>query len=84
MSRSCAIMQPTYLPWSGYFNLMARVDVFVLLDDVQFERRSWQSRNRILVNGHEVLASTATWAKVRFSSSVKSRPMPASMLDSEK
>lgn len=49
--RSCAIMQPTYLPWSGYFALMAQVDVFVLLDDVQFSKGSWQSRNRILVGG---------------------------------
>lgn len=47
----CAIMQPTYLPWSGYFSLIDSVDRFVLLDDVQFERRSWQSRNRILMNG---------------------------------
>lgn len=44
-------MQPTYLPWSGYLNLIARSDVFVLLDDVQFEKQSWQSRNRILLNG---------------------------------
>ena len=50
-------MQPTYLPWSGYFNLMACVDDFVFLDDVQFERRSWQSRNRILLDGHEHLLS---------------------------
>lgn len=42
-----AIMQPTYLPWLGYFALMDRVDVFVFLDSVQFERRSWQQRNRI-------------------------------------
>lgn len=48
-------MQPTYLPWSGYFNLMASVDDFVFLDDVQFERRSWQSRNRILLDGREHL-----------------------------
>jgi len=48
---TCAIMQPTYLPWSGYFNLAAQVDVFIFLDDVQFERRSWQNRNRILQNG---------------------------------
>ena len=48
---SCAIMQPTYLPWSGYFHLASQVDTFVFLDDVQFERRSWQSRNNILSNG---------------------------------
>lgn len=42
-----AIMQPTYLPWLGYFALMDRVDTFVFLDSVQFERRSWQQRNRI-------------------------------------
>ncbi|OGC04165.1 hypothetical protein A2276_06095 [candidate division WOR-1 bacterium RIFOXYA12_FULL_43_27] len=41
------IMQPTYLPWIGYFDLMDQSDVFVFLDDVQFEKQSWQSRNRI-------------------------------------
>ena len=44
---SVAIMQPTYLPWHGYFALMSVVDIFVLLDDVQFNKRSWQQRNRI-------------------------------------
>ncbi|MED4585432.1 WbqC family protein [Brevibacillus choshinensis] len=43
-------MQPTYLPWAGYFNLISQVDFFVFLDDVQFEKQSWQSRNRILLN----------------------------------
>lgn len=42
-----AIMQPTYLPWLGYFALMDRVDTFVYLNSVQFARRSWQQRNRI-------------------------------------
>ena len=51
----CAIMQPTFLPWSGYFSLMDQVDVFVFLDDVQLEKRSWQMRNRIIVNGAELL-----------------------------
>ncbi|MDP2030674.1 MAG: WbqC family protein [Thiobacillus sp.] len=46
-------MQPTYLPWAGYFNLIGQVDNFIFLDDVQFERRSWQSRNRILLQGKE-------------------------------
>lgn len=42
-----AIMQPTYLPWSGYFGLMRSVDLFIFLDSVQFARRSWQQRNQI-------------------------------------
>jgi hypothetical protein len=42
-----AIAQPTYLPWMGYFDLMDQVDAFVLLDSVQFEKQSWQQRNRI-------------------------------------
>ncbi|WP_458576139.1 WbqC family protein [Aliamphritea spongicola] len=42
-----AIMQPTYLPWAGYFHLMSQVNFFVFLDDVQFSKSSWQSRNRI-------------------------------------
>ena len=45
-----SIMQPAYLPWPGYFNLIARADKFVYLDNVQFAK-SWQNRNRILVNG---------------------------------
>ena len=45
-----AIMQPTFLPWIGYFSMMSEVDKFVLLDDVQFERRSWQQRNKILTS----------------------------------
>jgi len=43
----CAIMQPTYNPWLGYFDLMDKVDIFVYLDNVQLARRSWQVRNRI-------------------------------------
>lgn len=45
-----AIMQPTFLPWLGYFSLINSVDKFVFLDIVQFENRSWQQRNRILNN----------------------------------
>ncbi len=43
-----AIMQPTYLPWCGYFDLVDQVDFFVFLDDVAFQKRSWQQRNRIV------------------------------------
>ncbi|VEF25288.1 WbqC-like protein family [Shewanella baltica] len=46
----CAIMQPTFLPWSGYFHLMSEVDIFVYLDDAQFQKSSWHNRNRISLN----------------------------------
>jgi len=59
---TCVVMQPTYLPWSGYFNLMAQADVFVLLDDVQYNRTSWQTRNRILVQGEEQLLTVPVLA----------------------
>lgn len=42
-----AIMQPTYLSWIGYFALIDCVDIFVLYDDAQFVKQSWQQRNRI-------------------------------------
>ena len=43
-------MQPTFLPWPGYFNLISSVDTFVFLDDAQLQKNSWHNRNRILVN----------------------------------
>lgn len=45
--RCAAIMQPTYLPWLGYFDLIDQSDMFIFLDSVQFAKRSWQQRNRI-------------------------------------
>ena len=50
-------MQPTFLPWLGYFALIDRVDHFIYLDDVQFQRRSWQCRNRLKGPGGAVLLS---------------------------
>jgi len=43
----CAIMQPTYMPWIGYFSLIDSVDMFVFLDNVKLEKHSWHVRNQI-------------------------------------
>ncbi|MDI6839375.1 MAG: WbqC family protein [bacterium] len=43
----CAIHQPQYLPWLGYFDKLLRSDFFVLLDDVQYKKNEWQNRNKI-------------------------------------
>ena len=41
------ILQPSYIPWRGYFDLIRKADVFVFLDDVQYDTRGWRNRNRI-------------------------------------
>ncbi|MBU1995662.1 MAG: WbqC family protein, partial [Candidatus Omnitrophica bacterium] len=42
-----SIMQPGYLPWLGFFELIDQCDQFVILDDVQYTKRDWRSRNKI-------------------------------------
>lgn len=41
------ILQPTYLPWMGYFEMIGSSDIYVVFDHVQFVKKSWQQRNRI-------------------------------------
>ena len=45
--KSIAISQSNYIPWKGYFALIASVDEFVLYDDMQYTRRDWRNRNKI-------------------------------------
>ncbi len=59
-----AIMQPTYLGWCGYFDMLDQADVFVLLDTVPVSPKSWQTRNRIRArDGNVVWLSVPTNAK---------------------
>jgi hypothetical protein len=43
----CVILQPSYIPWRGYFDLIRRADVFVFYDDVQYDKHGWRNRNRV-------------------------------------
>lgn len=52
-----AILQPMYLPWLGYFEMIDSVEVFVLFDHVQLQRKSWQHRNRIKTSNGVVTLS---------------------------
>lgn len=45
--KKVAILQSNYIPWKGYFDLIAAVDEFILYDDVQFTKNDWRNRNRI-------------------------------------
>ncbi len=44
---NCVILQPSYIPWRGYFDQISRADVFVFYDDVQYDKHGWRNRNRI-------------------------------------
>lgn len=52
-----SVMQPYIFPYIGYFHLIRDADVFVVFDDVNFIKRSWINRNRILLNNREYLFS---------------------------
>jgi hypothetical protein len=45
--RTAVVLQPSYLPWRGYFDLVDRADVFVFYDDVQYDKHGWRNRNRV-------------------------------------
>lgn len=49
--RTVAVLQPSYLPWLGALEQIARADVFVFYDDVQFDKNGWRNRNRIRTHG---------------------------------
>lgn len=45
--KKVAIVQSNYIPWKGYFDIIAAVDEFILYDDMQYTRRDWRNRNQI-------------------------------------
>lgn len=52
-----AIMQPYFLPYLGYFQLIGAVDRFVIYDQIKYTKKGWINRNRMLVNGSDSLFS---------------------------
>jgi len=46
--KKVAILQSNYIPWKGYFDIINRVDEFILYDDMQYTRRDWRNRNKIM------------------------------------
>ena len=60
------IHQPHYYPWIGYFNKMAKSDIFILLDEVQMEKGSYMYRNRILNKQGKIVYLTISGDKHGF------------------
>ena len=57
-ARTAVVLQPSYLPWLGYLAQVQRSDVFVIYDDVQFDKHGWRNRNRVKT------AQAAQWLTV--------------------
>lgn len=58
-SKLVAIHQPNFFPWLGYFNKIAKADIFIILDNVQFSKTggTWSNRVRILLEGRPIWAT---------------------------
>lgn len=52
-----AIMQPYFLPYIGYFQLIAAADLFIVYDNIKYTKKGWINRNRMLVNGADAMFS---------------------------
>ena len=53
MTKKIAIMQPYFFPYIGYFQLINAVDKFIIYDNIQFTKKGWINRNRLLLNGKD-------------------------------
>lgn len=57
MGQKTAIMQPYFLPYIGYWQLINAVDEFVVYDTIEYTKKGWINRNRYLLNGHDEMFS---------------------------
>ena len=71
MSKRVAIVQSSYIPWKGYFDLIRAVDEFILLDDVQFTKRDWRSRNRVKTKDGPVWLTIPVHTKGRVTQAIQ-------------
>lgn len=55
MKMKTAIMQPYFLPYIGYWQLMSSVDLFVVYDNIQYTKKGWFNRNQLLMNGKPLM-----------------------------
>ena len=58
-----ACIQPNFFPWIGYYEIIKFVDVFLVLDDVQYTKRDWRNRNYINFNGKKTIVTIPVESK---------------------
>ena len=61
-----AIIQSAYVPWRGFFDLIGRCDEYVILDTVQYAKRHWHNRNKVMTAGGPVWITIPVATKSRF------------------
>jgi hypothetical protein len=71
MSKRVAILQSSYIPWKGYFDLMRQVDEFILYDDAQYTKRDWRNRNQIKTKDGLLWLSIPVEVKGKFTQQIK-------------
>src|SRR6476661_8294965 len=59
LNSKAAIMQPYFLPYIGYYQLIGAVDLFIVYDNIKYTKKGWINRNRMLVNGSDAMFSLA-------------------------
>ncbi|MDI1265613.1 MAG: WbqC family protein [bacterium] len=60
------IIQSCYVPWKGFFDLIGRLDLYVVLDGAQYVKRHWHNRNRIMTPGGPIWLTIPVSTKSRF------------------
>lgn len=66
-----AVLQSNYIPWKGYFDLINRVDEFVIYDDMQYTTNDWRNRNRIKTPAGLEWLTVPVTTKGRFGQTIK-------------
>ena len=61
-----AIIQSAYVPWRGFFDLIGRCDEYVIFDTVQYAKRHWHNRNKVMTAGGPVWITIPVATKSRF------------------
>lgn len=69
--KKVAILQSNYIPWKGYFDMIAAVDEFILYDDMQYTRRDWRNRNQIKTPQGVVWLTVPVKVKGKFNQSIR-------------
>ncbi|HSF42633.1 MAG TPA: WbqC family protein [Thermoanaerobaculia bacterium] len=69
--KRAAILQSSYIPWKGYFDLIHRVDEFILYDDVSYSKNDWRNRNRIKTRTGPLWLTIPVLATGRFGQRVR-------------